>query len=86
MSRIDRKKRDEDVDKVHRLIKGVANWGRVDWLFDPVQTHAVYQVHPDELDDVKSVLKENGATYFRILTAMNGNKIVCFSTHKMFLD
>jgi len=48
-------------------------------LFDPVQTHAVYGVHPDNVAKVKSELKEEfKATRFRVVTAGTGNKIVCF--------
>lgn len=48
-------------------------------LFDPVQTHAVYKVYEQNIDEVKSALKEQGATRFRIVkTGIKGIFIVCF--------
>ena len=46
-------------------------------LFDPIQTHAVYQVPTDRIDEVKSKLKQIGAKRFRVVKAIAAN-IVCF--------
>lgn len=48
-------------------------------LFDPVQTHAVYGVHPNNVAKIKSALKDQvNATRFRIVTSGLGSKIICF--------
>lgn len=48
-------------------------------LFDPIQTHAVYNVNKDDVIHVKAKLKELSATRFRIVKVSNSNlRIVCF--------
>lgn len=52
-------------------------------LFDPIQTHAVYGVHAESLNEVKAVLKAHGANRFRVVAAgMAGVKILCFKFKK----
>ena len=48
-------------------------------LFDPIQSHAVYGIHPSDVDRVKQDLKESlKATRFRVVTTRYGSKIICF--------
>lgn len=49
-------------------------------LFDPVQTHAAYKVEDEQIDSLKSSLKEQlGATRFRVVkSGIKGLSIVCF--------
>ena len=49
-------------------------------LFDPVQTHAAYQVPTEQIDQLKTELKSNhGATRFRrVKTGIKGIEILCF--------
>lgn len=52
-------------------------------LFDPVQTHAVYGVYKQDVPEVKRLLKEKGATRFRIVkNRITGMCIVCFKEKK----
>ena len=52
-------------------------------LFDPIQTHAVYRVDSDLVNQVKYILKVAGATRFRIVKVRNSNlRIVCFKKAK----
>lgn len=56
---------------------------RLQELFDPVQTHALYGVPVEQVDDVKDELRKKfGATRFRLVTAYNKSKIICFKTKK----
>jgi hypothetical protein len=47
-------------------------------LFDPVQTHAVYGLVGDEVDEVKDALKAVGAVRFRLVKNHYGRTAVCF--------
>ena len=47
-------------------------------LFDPVQTHAAYNISPERLDEVKERLKELGAVRFRKVKNGLGNVNLCF--------
>lgn len=48
-------------------------------LFDPIQTHAVYNVPKEEVDTVKKILYQNGATRLRVVRANSKDlRIVCF--------
>ena len=52
---------------------------RVQELFDPIQTHAAYNVPRSQVDKVKEVLREQGATRFRLVKPqVEGVVIVCF--------
>jgi hypothetical protein len=53
---------------------------RVEELFDPIQTHAVYGVPYAQVPTIKAALKEKlGATRFRtVQPMMKGEKIICF--------
>ena len=53
-------------------------------LFDPIQTHAVYAVNEEDVDEVKALLKEQfKATRFRIVNPrISGMRIVCFKINK----
>lgn len=52
-------------------------------IFDPVQTHAVYKVPVEDVDDLKKGLKEKGATRFRVVkSGIKGLVIICFKYKK----
>lgn len=51
-------------------------------LFDPIQTHAAYGVPLEQVDRVKEVLRERGATRFRVQNTPSGLRIVCFKLKK----
>lgn len=49
-------------------------------LFDPQQTHAMYKLNSNTLEDAKTYLKSIGAKKFRTVTADKKSdlKILCF--------
>ncbi len=48
-------------------------------LFDPVQTHAAYQICEERVPAIRASLKSLGATRFRIVkTRIKGLVVVCF--------
>jgi hypothetical protein len=48
-------------------------------IYDPIQTHALYGLGKDNLDQAKRLLKEDGAKRFRVVkTNTNGLVILCF--------
>lgn len=48
-------------------------------LFDPVQTHALYGIWKDDLEEAKKILKKNGATRFRVVKVRKSDRIIlCF--------
>jgi len=51
-------------------------------LFDPVQTHAVYNVPAERVDEVKQFLKTAGAIQFRLVKNKNRNVAICFKLKK----
>ena len=53
-------------------------------LFDPVQTHAAYNVPAERVDEVKQALKAAGANRFRLVKNKNKNRnvVVCFKLKK----
>ena len=62
-------------------------------LFDPVQTHGLYGLTDDNLDQAKEWLKEQGATRFRTVKCRsminrkgNGYRILCFKWAKKAAD
>lgn len=63
-----------------QAINAISNTHSIRELFDPVQTHAVYNVSETHLDSVKATLKATAkATRFRIVkTQIKGLVIVCF--------
>ena len=58
----------------------VASGMYVQELFDPVQTHAVYRVPVESVDELKTLLKEKvKATRFRkVKSGISGAVILCF--------
>lgn len=65
---------------IERLSRNLKPSQYIRTLFDPVQTHAVYNVTLDEVDAVKNELKAVKATRFRIVKTqlIENNCIVCF--------
>lgn len=58
---------------------GTFNGYRVQELFDPVQTHALYGVPTGSVEQVKQELREKlNAKRFRVVTAHNNSKVICF--------
>ena len=47
-------------------------------IFDPIQTHALYGVHKDDALEAKRLLKEAGASSFRVVKNRFGFAIICF--------
>lgn len=48
-------------------------------LFDPIQTHAVYGVNVNLLNEVKAAIKYAGGNRFRVISSgIKDIKIVCF--------
>ena len=47
-------------------------------LFDWVQSHAVYNVPREAIDEIKQQLKQGGATHFRIVRGRHGPCIICY--------
>ena len=47
-------------------------------IFDPIQTHALYGVMKDDAPKAKKLLKEAGASRFRVIKNNFGFAIICF--------
>ena len=64
--------------KVAKDIGGYSSNYYINTLFDPVQTHSLHGVRTEDVPRVKEELKKLGAKKFRMVSAGNGNKIICF--------
>lgn len=51
-------------------------------IFDYVQTHALYGIRKDDALEAKRLLKEAGASSFRVVNNDFGLVIVCFKMKK----
>jgi hypothetical protein len=51
-------------------------------VYDYVQSHAIYGISKDRVDDYKNKLKKLGATKFRVVKN-SGNPILCFNAEKI---
>ena len=51
-------------------------------IFDPVQSHAVYGIHEENLNEVKEILKLCGANKFRTIKGTKGWRILAFNFKK----
>lgn len=51
---------------------------RFQTLFDPVQTHGLYGLTEDNLQQAKDMLKSLGAKRFRVVKCRSGYRILCF--------
>ena len=47
-------------------------------IFDPCQTHAIFGIDKSDKEKAKTMLKEAGASRFRISTNKFGFAIICF--------
>ena len=61
-----------------KAMQNISSRHYIKTLFDPVQTHAVYAVHYDDLEQVKERLREAGAKRLRVVKASVDLRIVCF--------
>jgi hypothetical protein len=51
-------------------------------IYDHTQSHAIYGIPKDKVDDYKYKLKKLGATRFRVVKN-SGNPILCFNAEKI---
>ena len=64
------------IQDIKKLVSGFSYF-KIDTLFDPIQTHAIYGISKCDIEPIKNKLKPI-ANRFRKVKANNDSYILCF--------
>jgi hypothetical protein len=82
-NKISKERKGEIANALRNFINSTYDSG-IYWqdIYDYVQSHAIYGIPKDKVDDYKNKLKKLGVTKFRVVKN-SGNPILCFNAEKI---